>query len=105
MALGILFVPLFDTCRVFLLRMLAGKSPFAPDKNHIHHRVLALGFSQIATVLLLGLLQVTVIVSVINFAYLGSLPLIGGLVVLGVALSALLEVRQNWVARRQLAAA
>ena len=43
-ALGILFVPLFDTCLVFLLRMLAGKSPFTPDKNHIHHCVLALGF-------------------------------------------------------------
>ena len=104
-ALGILFVPLFDTCRVFLLRMLAGKSPFAPDKNHIHHRVLALGFSQIATVLLLGLLQVVVVLSVVNFAYLGSLPLIGGLVVLGVVLSTLLEVGQSWTARRQVAAA
>ncbi|RZK62818.1 MAG: undecaprenyl/decaprenyl-phosphate alpha-N-acetylglucosaminyl 1-phosphate transferase [Hymenobacter sp.] len=104
-ALGILFVPLFDTCRVFLLRMLAGKSPFAPDKNHIHHRVLALGFSQISTVLLLGALNGVVILCVINFAYLGNMPLIGGLVALGVALSALLEVGQSRVARRQVAVA
>jgi len=104
-ALGILFVPLFDTSRVFLLRMLAGKSPFAPDKNHIHHRLLALGLSQISTVLLLGLLNVAVILSVISFAYLGSLVLISGLLALALALGLLLEVAQGWVARRQLAAA
>jgi len=103
--LGILFVPLFDTCRVFLLRMLAGKSPFAPDKNHIHHRVLALGFSQMATVLLLGTLNIAVIALVTNFAYLGSLPLIGGLVAFGIVLSALLGVGQSLVARRQVTVA
>ncbi|RZK63127.1 MAG: undecaprenyl/decaprenyl-phosphate alpha-N-acetylglucosaminyl 1-phosphate transferase [Hymenobacter sp.] len=104
-ALGILFVPLFDTSRVFLLRMLAGKSPFSPDKNHVHHRVLALGFSQISTVLLLGLLNIVVILFVTNFSYLGNLPLIGMLVALGVALSVFLGVGQSWVARRQVAAA
>jgi len=102
-ALGILFVPLFDTCRVFLVRILAGKSPFAPDKNHIHHRILALGFSQITTVLLLGLLNVIVILCVISFSYLGNLPLIGGLVALGVALSIILEVGQNRESLRKLA--
>jgi UDP-GlcNAc:undecaprenyl-phosphate GlcNAc-1-phosphate transferase len=102
-ALGILFVPLFDTSRVFLLRMLAGKSPFAPDKNHIHHRVLALGFSQINTVLLLALLNLAVIAVVIHFAFLGNLVLISGLVFLGLSLSVLLEVAQRWVARQEVA--
>ena len=101
--LGILFVPLFDTLRVFLLRMLAGKSPFAPDKNHVHHRVMALGFSQISTVLLLGLLNSVVILFVINFAYLGSLVLIGGMVAFGVLLSVFLGVYQSQAARRQVA--
>jgi UDP-GlcNAc:undecaprenyl-phosphate GlcNAc-1-phosphate transferase len=94
-ALGILFVPLFDTSRVFVLRMLAGKSPFAPDKNHIHHRLLELGFSQIGTVLLLGALNLTIILFVITFAYLGNLALIGALITLGVALSACLGVSQK----------
>jgi UDP-GlcNAc:undecaprenyl-phosphate GlcNAc-1-phosphate transferase len=44
-AFGILIVPLFDTLRVFLWRMLRGKSPFSPDRNHIHHRLLELGYS------------------------------------------------------------
>ena len=39
---GILIVPLFDTLRVFLIRVLRGKSPFDPDKQHVHHRLLHL---------------------------------------------------------------
>lgn len=44
---GILFVPLFDTVRVFTLRLLDGKSPFYPDRNHIHHKLLELGLRHI----------------------------------------------------------
>jgi len=42
---GILIYPLFDTIRVFAIRIYQGRSPFSPDKNHIHHRLLALGMS------------------------------------------------------------
>lgn len=42
---AILIYPLFDTMRVFLIRILNKRSPFSPDKNHLHHRFLALGFS------------------------------------------------------------
>ena len=100
-ALGILFVPLFDTLRVFVLRMMAGQSPFAPDKNHIHHRVLAMGFSQISTVVLLGLLNALVILFVISFAYLGSLILIGAMVGFGVLLNVFLGVYHSRLAARQ----
>jgi hypothetical protein len=34
---SILIVPLFDTLRVFALRILSRRSPFSPDRNHIHH--------------------------------------------------------------------
>ncbi len=46
-ALGfsILIVPLFDTLRVFSLRILGKRSPFSPDRNHVHHFLLDLGFS------------------------------------------------------------
>jgi len=101
--LGILFVPLFDTLRVFILRMAAGRSPFSPDKNHVHHRILAMGFSQISTVLLLGLLNAVVILVVINFWALGNLPLIGILVVVSVLLSVFLGVYQSRAERRQVA--
>ncbi len=44
-ALGIVLIPVFDTLRVFSLRMWKGKSPFSPDKTHIHHLLTNSGFS------------------------------------------------------------
>ena len=102
-ALGILFVPLFDTLRVFIVRMMAGRSPFSPDKNHVHHRIMAMGFQQISTVLLLGLLNVVVILLVINFAYLGSMLLIGLLVGLSLLLSVFLGVYHSRSERPRIA--
>ena len=53
-AFGILIIPLFDTLRVFTLRLFAGKSPFKADRNHIHHRLLDAGFThfQVTNILL-----------------------------------------------------
>ena len=41
-SLAIVLVPLIDVLRVVVLRVINGKSPFYPDNNHIHHRLLAL---------------------------------------------------------------
>ncbi len=44
---GILIVPLFDSLRVFILRILQGKSPFKADRQHLHHRLLQLKFTHL----------------------------------------------------------
>lgn len=49
---AILIVPLFDTLRVFTMRILKRRSPFSPDKNHIHHFLLDLGFGHRSIVFL-----------------------------------------------------
>ncbi|MDB9304083.1 MraY family glycosyltransferase [Nodularia spumigena CS-591/12] len=42
-----LMLPVLDTTQVFVRRLLAGKNPLStPGKDHLHHRLLALGFSQ-----------------------------------------------------------
>ena len=41
-----LIIPCFDVVRVFIHRLRRGKNPFLPDKSHIHHKLLALGFVQ-----------------------------------------------------------
>ena len=41
----ILFIPVFDTLRVILLRLLKGDSPFSADKEHAHHILLDMGLS------------------------------------------------------------
>ena len=49
----ILGVPILDTLFVMINRMRQGKSPFAPDMTHVHHKFLNLGFQHRFTVLIL----------------------------------------------------
>ena len=44
-AFSTLIIPAFDVIRVVMVRLRNGKSPFEPDKNHIHHKFLAMGFT------------------------------------------------------------
>jgi UDP-N-acetylmuramyl pentapeptide phosphotransferase/UDP-N-acetylglucosamine-1-phosphate transferase len=55
LALCVLFVPIFDTFRVFTTRIFRGNSPFRADRTHLHHYLLDLGFNHAQTVLLLVL--------------------------------------------------
>lgn len=64
--IGILIIPLFDTLRVFSIRMLQGKSPFSPDRNHLHHLIVDLGFSHLQTTGLLIAFNISVIAFVFN---------------------------------------
>ena len=45
---AILIVPLLDTLRVFSIRIFKGRSPFTPDRNHVHHLLLDRGLSHAA---------------------------------------------------------
>ena len=42
---SILIVPLLDTLRVFAIRIFNGRSPFTPDRNHVHHLLLDRGLN------------------------------------------------------------
>ena len=50
-ALLVLGVPIIDTFWIIVRRVSQGGSPFTPDRSHIHHRLLDLGFSHRQTVL------------------------------------------------------
>ncbi len=56
-----LFVPCFDVVRVFFLRIKNGKSPFLPDNNHLHHKLIQLGFGQHQTMVYIILLSISLI--------------------------------------------
>jgi UDP-N-acetylmuramyl pentapeptide phosphotransferase/UDP-N-acetylglucosamine-1-phosphate transferase len=45
---SVLMVPLLDTLRVFSIRIINGRSPFTPDRNHVHHLFLDNGLSHSA---------------------------------------------------------
>jgi UDP-GlcNAc:undecaprenyl-phosphate/decaprenyl-phosphate GlcNAc-1-phosphate transferase len=71
-AVAVLMIPLFDTLRVFSIRILHGRSPFSPDRNHIHHILLDKGFSHnritlmlsLTSLLLIGLACVTALLEI-----------------------------------------
>jgi UDP-GlcNAc:undecaprenyl-phosphate/decaprenyl-phosphate GlcNAc-1-phosphate transferase len=54
----LLGLPIMDTLTVMFTRIRAGRSPFSADSNHLHHRLLALGFAHREAVLLVYLIQV-----------------------------------------------
>ncbi|MBL7684178.1 MAG: undecaprenyl/decaprenyl-phosphate alpha-N-acetylglucosaminyl 1-phosphate transferase [Flavipsychrobacter sp.] len=61
--LSVLFVPVFDSFRVFATRLMRGVSPFKADRTHLHHYLLDLGFTHSMTVgilLISNILLITV---------------------------------------------
>lgn len=57
-SIGIMMVPVYDTVRVFLTRILKNRYPFSPDKTHIHHYLLQLGLSHFQSTLILFLASI-----------------------------------------------
>lgn len=64
LAFSPLIVPCFDVLRVFIHRIRTRKHPFMPDKNHIHHKFLAIGISQHTT--MVTIVIVSLLLSIIN---------------------------------------
>jgi UDP-N-acetylmuramyl pentapeptide phosphotransferase/UDP-N-acetylglucosamine-1-phosphate transferase len=90
-AVAILVVPIFDTVRVFGLRILRGKSPFSPDKNHVHHILVRAGISQLGTVAILAIINIFTIAMVVYFSYLGNTVLLISLICYFMLFSIILE--------------
>lgn len=61
-ALAVLFLPIFDTLRVIIIRLRKGITPFEADRNHMHHVLLDNGFSHKKASLFLGGLNLSVII-------------------------------------------
>ncbi|MDP4131502.1 MAG: MraY family glycosyltransferase [Bacteroidota bacterium] len=72
----ILMIPLLDTLRVFAIRICKRRSPFSPDRNHIHHLLLDRGLSHRTITLLLVSLNVSMVVFVYLARSLGTTILI-----------------------------
>lgn len=50
---SILAIPILDTLFAIIRRLLKGQSPFKADKQHLHHQLLGMNFSQTMTVLII----------------------------------------------------
>ncbi len=88
-ALLVLGVPIIDTFWIIVRRLLNRRSPFTPDRSHIHHRLLDLGLSHRYTVLVIyGICVVLSLVAMVLsevsqlYAFLGVF-VVSGLVLFG----------------------
>lgn len=82
---AVLIVPLLDTLRVFSVRILNAKSPFTPDRNHVHHLFLDRGMGHAAVTFSLVLINVGFIVLAWLGRSLGTTILLGIMLVLAFA--------------------
>ena len=55
----ILGLPIFDTANAIIRRVAAGRSPMSPDRGHVHHKLIDMGFSQKQAVAILYAISAT----------------------------------------------
>jgi UDP-GlcNAc:undecaprenyl-phosphate GlcNAc-1-phosphate transferase len=68
----ILGVPIFDTAFVILRRLLGGRPIYQADKSHLHHRLLARGFTQRQTVLIIYLVSISLSAAAVYLYFRGA---------------------------------
>jgi len=86
-----IIIPLIDTLRIVILRLVKGQSPFKPDKSHIHHAIMRLGMTHAQTTLILGGIHILFILFAIVFNGLGELRVLGGVFLISIVLSITLD--------------
>ncbi|WP_017600357.1 MraY family glycosyltransferase [Nocardiopsis lucentensis] len=109
----VIALPLADLVLAVLRRTLAGKSPFAPDRGHLHHRLLDMGHSHVRAVLLMYLWAGIVAFASVSLSIFDSPAIVLSVTALvatcAVGLIALPRLRRRgllpWSGRRSVAAA
>ena len=97
-AVSVLIIPIFDTLRIIIVRLLKRKSPFVPDKNHTHHMLLHLGFTHAQTTLLLAGVNIIFIAFAFLLDFLGDNILMPIIVSLAILFSLIL----NYLVRKRV---
>lgn len=83
-AVSILIVPIFDSLRVFTIRIIKGRSPFRGDRNHIHHRLEKLGLKPSLIVLSTLGFNIIILAATMALQHLGNFVLI--LIIIGICM-------------------
>jgi UDP-GlcNAc:undecaprenyl-phosphate/decaprenyl-phosphate GlcNAc-1-phosphate transferase len=94
----LLGVPILDTTSVFVQRLMAGQSPFRPDRKHLHHRLLALGLDHHEVVAVIYAVQALLFVAAYALRYESDLVILGAFGTFCLASVILIETlsRRGW---------
>ena len=97
-------MPFIDLLLAVVRRVSKGRSPFAPDKQHLHHRLLEIGHSQRRAVLLLYFWSALLAGSMVALSYVHgrwiAVMTLVGLSFVGVLLAVIPRLRRRHSARR-----
>lgn len=98
--LAVLVLPFLDLALAVLRRTRKRRSPFAPDKQHLHHRLLEMGHSQRRTVLLMYAWTAVVAAAALTMAF---IPVTYGVLifVVGTLAIAAVVLRPRWEKSRR----
>lgn len=99
-AMSVLILPVYDTMRVFIRRMSQGKSPFYPDRTHIHHMLLDCGLNHTQTTSILIAVNLLFIFVALALNHVGSMALLA----VEFALALLLNFALSWLRTRRITA-
>lgn len=89
-AFSLLIIPLYDTLRVFVVRLNKGKSPFSGDRNHLHHLLIDSGLDHWQASILLYHINILFVVFTLLFRDISYPLLCLGILGCSVVLSGLL---------------
>lgn len=95
LALGL---PILDTIYAFARRVAGGHNPFLPDKMHIHHQLLDIGFSQVTAVIFMYAISILFAVIAVKYRGIHDLTAIAFYIIIGILLISFL-----WVMRKRRA--
>jgi UDP-GlcNAc:undecaprenyl-phosphate GlcNAc-1-phosphate transferase len=103
----LLALPILDTLSVMVQRVSEGRSPFSADKNHIHHKLLALGFDHHEAVMVIYAIQADLFLLAYWMRYESDLAILGVVSVFFLVALAVFQAatRRGWRFREPLAAA
>ncbi|MFT3903166.1 MAG: MraY family glycosyltransferase [Niabella sp.] len=79
LGVSIIIIPIADTLRVFSIRIFKGRSPFSPDRNHIHHLLVDRGLNHSAVTLICLSANIALVALTYTFRNLGNTVLLLGL--------------------------
>lgn len=75
----LLLVPLMDTLRVFSIRIFRRRSPFSPDRNHVHHLLLDRGYGHTKVAIICVLSNLVLIIAIVVLRSIGNTILVPAL--------------------------
>jgi UDP-GlcNAc:undecaprenyl-phosphate GlcNAc-1-phosphate transferase len=91
----IIGLPILDTVSVMVHRIIEGLSPFKADKNHLHHKLMGLGFYHSESVILIYILHAILVCFAFIFKYESDLFLLASYILFAAAILLTISLAEN----------